>query len=151
MRAVVQRVARAAVTVEGVTVGAIGPGLLVLLGVSHQDTPQDSAALVDKLLGLRIFPDEDDKMNRSVVDTDGAVLVVSQFTLLADIRKGRRPSFTNAAPPRLAAHVVESVVGRIRDAGLTVATGEFGAMMDIDLTNAGPVTIVIDVADGRVQ
>lgn len=151
MRAVVQRVSRAAVTVAGETVGEIGRGLLVLLGVALDDTSADAQALVDKLLGLRIFPDDEDKMNRAVVDVAGSVLVVSQFTLLADIRKGRRPSFTGAAPPEAAAAMVDTVVGLVAEKGVSVATGRFGAMMEVELLNAGPVTIVVDVTEGRVH
>ena len=151
MRAVIQRVARASVTVDDEKVGEVGPGLLLLLGVSHDDGIAEAEALVDKMLGMRIFPDDDLKMNRSVVDIAGSVLVVSQFTLLADVRKGRRPSFTNAAPPEQAATLIDDLVALIADRGVPVATGTFGAMMDVDLLNAGPVTIVIDVADGRVQ
>jgi D-tyrosyl-tRNA(Tyr) deacylase len=151
MRAVVQRVSRASVTVDGEKVGEIGPGLLVLVGVGHQDKEADAQALVDKLLGLRIFPDAADKMNRSVVDVGGSVLVVSQFTLLADVRKGRRPSFAGAAPPREGAAMVQGVVDLIADRGVTVATGRFGAMMEVELLNAGPVTIVVDVSGGRVH
>jgi D-tyrosyl-tRNA(Tyr) deacylase len=151
MRAVVQRVARASVVVADQTVGEIGQGLLVLLGVGHNDSTAEAEALVDKLLGLRIFPDADKRMNLSVVDVGGAVLVVSQFTLLADIRKGRRPSFTGAADPQSAAALVDDVVRLVANSGVSVATGEFGAMMDVELLNAGPVTIVMDVADGRVQ
>lgn len=151
MRAVVQRVSRASVSVADQRVGEIGQGLLVLLGVGHDDGTAEAKALVDKLLGLRIFPDSEDRMNLSVVDVAGSVLVVSQFTLLADIRKGRRPSFTNAAAPDKASALVDVVMSMIRQEGILVATGEFGAMMDVELLNAGPVTIVIDVADGRVQ
>lgn len=151
VKAVIQRVARASVVVHGETVGRIGGGLLVLLGVGHDDTPADATVLVDKLLGLRIFPDHEEKMNRSVVDAEGSVLVVSQFTLLADIRKGRRPSFTGAAAPAAAAAMVDRVVELIESRGINVATGEFGAMMEVELLNSGPVTIVIDVEDGRVQ
>lgn len=151
MRAVIQRVARASVTVEGRVVGEIGPGLLLLLGVGHDDGQAEARALVDKMLGLRIFPDDDQKMNRSVMDVAGSVLVVSQFTLLADVRKGRRPSFTNAAAPGQAAALVDEVVALIAAQGVGVATGSFGAAMNVELLNAGPVTIVIDVAAGRVQ
>ncbi len=151
MRAVIQRVARASVTVDGEVVGEIGPGLLVLLGVADGDNRADGEALVEKLLGLRIFPDEDAKMNLSVVDIAGSVLVVSQFTLLADIRKGRRPSFTGAAPPADAAALVDEVVAMIAARGVNVASGRFGAMMDVELLNVGPVTIIADVSDGRVQ
>lgn len=151
MRAVVQRVNRATVTVAGETVGEINRGLLVLLGVARNDTSVDAQVLVDKLLGLRIFPDAENKMNQSVVDVAGSVLIVSQFTLLADIRKGRRPSFTGAAQPEAAAAIVDTVVGLVAEQGVPVATGRFGAMMEIDLVNAGPVTIVFDVTAGRVH
>lgn len=151
MRAVVQRVAHASVTVGDRVVGVIGPGLLVLLGIGHEDGTAEAVALVDKLLGLRIFPDAERRMNLSVTDIEGEVLVVSQFTLLADIRKGRRPSFTEAADPAIAAALVGEVVAMISGRGVTVATGEFGAMMNVELLNSGPVTIVVDVADGRVQ
>ena len=151
MRAVVQRVAHASVVVDSETVGEIGTGLVVLLGVAPEDRPADAVALVDKLLGLRIFSDEAGKMNLSVLDVGGEVLVVSQFTLLADIRKGRRPSFAGAAAPEPAAKMVDLVVGLIADRGVKSATGQFGAMMDVELLNSGPVTIVIDVSDGRVQ
>ena len=146
-----QRVSRATVRVGGETVGEIGRGLLVLLGVAHDDTPADANVLVDKLLGLRVFPDDEDKMNRSVVDVDGAVLLVSQFTLLANVRKGRRPSFTGAATPKAAAAMVDTAVDLIVEHGVPVATGRFGAMMEVELLNAGPVTIVVDVTDGRVH
>ncbi len=151
MRAVVQRVDRAAVIVAGETVGEIRRGLLVLLGVAPEDTRADAQALVDKLLGLRIFPDDREKMNRSVVDVAGSVLVVSQFTLLADIRKGRRPSFAGAAAPETATAMVDTVIGLLAEQGVPVATGRFGAMMEVELVNAGPVTIVIDVSGGRVH
>ena len=151
MKAVIQRVARASVTVDDQRIGEIGSGLLLLLGVTHGDGLGEAQALVDKMLGLRIFPDDEQKMNRSVVDIGGSVLVVSQFTLLADVRKGRRPSFTEAAPPEQAAALVDEVVAMIGARGVDVATGSFGAMMDVELLNAGPVTIVIEAAGGRVQ
>jgi D-tyrosyl-tRNA(Tyr) deacylase len=151
MRAVVQRVSRATVDIGGDEVASIGSGLLVLLGVGHGDGQADAEALVAKLLGLRIFPDDHNKMNLSIVETGGSVLVVSQFTLLANIRKGRRPSFTDAAPPDLASRLADLVADLIARQGVVVATGRFGAMMDVELLNSGPVTIVIDVADGRVQ
>jgi D-tyrosyl-tRNA(Tyr) deacylase len=137
--------------VDGETVGEIGNGLLVLLGVGHADGEAEARALADKLLGLRIFSDDELRMNLSVMDVGGAVLVVSQFTLLADIRKGRRPSFTGAAQPEDATKMVNRVVDHIRAGGVDVATGRFGAMMDVELINSGPVTIVMDVFDGRVQ
>jgi len=151
MRAVIQRVAAASVDVEDRRVGEIGNGLLALIGVGHDDGTAEAQALVDKMLGLRIFPDEDDKMNRSVVDAGGSVLIVSQFTLLADVRKGRRPSFTKAAPPAKAAALVDEVIALIAAQGVRAESGEFGAMMNVELVNSGPVTIVIDVADGKVQ
>ena len=150
-RAVIQRVARASVTVDGEVVGRIGQGLLALVGVGHDDGEPDAAALVAKMLGLRIFPDSRDKMNLSVEEIGGEVLVVSQFTLLADARKGRRPSFTAAAEPARAAAMVDRVVALIREGGVEVKTGTFGAMMEVELLNAGPVTIVLDARDGRIQ
>jgi len=151
MRAVVQRVSRASVAVDGRTVGAIGSGLAVLLGVADTDTRGDAKAVADKLVGLRIFADEAGKMNLSVVESGGAVLVISQFTLLADIRKGRRPSFVHAADPEVANPLVDRVAEAIRAHGLEVATGEFGAHMAVDLVNDGPVTIVVETVDGRIQ
>jgi D-tyrosyl-tRNA(Tyr) deacylase len=147
---VVQRVSRAEVRVEGRPVGAIGPGLVVLVGVALEDTAAEADVLADRLAGLRIFRDEEGRMNRSVAETSGGVLVVSQFTLLADARKGRRPSFTGAAPPERAAPLVRQVAQRLGEAGLAVAEGSFGAMMEVDLVNDGPVTIVLDVVAGRV-
>lgn len=146
-----QRVGRASVVVDGEMVGEIGPGLLVLLGVGHDDGEAEARALVEKLLGLRIFPDDEMRMNLCVADVGGAVLVVSQFTLLADIRRGRRPSFTGAAQPEAATEIVDRVVELVRAEGIEVAAGRFGAMMDVASLNSGPVTIVMDVVDGRVQ
>src|SRR3954451_20278287 len=143
MRAVCQRVSRASVTVKGEGVGEIGPGWMVLLGVGPTDTEQTAARIADKIVGLRVFEDEAGKMNLSVLDVGGEVLVVSQFTLYADTSRGRRPGFTNAAPPAIAEPLVERVVALIRERGLTVATGRFGAMMDVELVNHGPVTIVL--------
>lgn len=151
MRAVVQRVSEASVVVDGDVVGAIGPGLLVLVGVHRDDDGADVAALAAKLVSLRIFRDDDGLMNRSVRDVGGAVLVVSQFTLYGSVKKGRRPSFTDAALPELAAPLVDAVVAAIATAGVPVATGRFGAMMDVTLVNDGPVTLVVDVVGGRVQ
>jgi D-aminoacyl-tRNA deacylase len=150
MRAVIQRVARARVTVESDTVGEIGRGLLVLVGVAPGDDADDIAVLGDKLAGLRIFADDDGRMNRSVQDVEGGILVVSQFTLYGDTRKGRRPSFVGAAPPEEAEPLVEMLVERLRTLGVTVATGRFGAMMAVDLLNDGPVTLVVNVQDGRI-
>ena len=150
MRAVVQRVSEADVVVEGAVVGSIGRGLLVLVAVAPGDTERDAAALADKLIGLRIFRDENDKMNLSVVDVGGGVLVISQFTLYGDTRRGRRPSFVGAAAPEHAEPLVEAVVATIAAAGLSTATGRFGAAMEVRLTNDGPVTLVLEVSDGRV-
>jgi D-aminoacyl-tRNA deacylase len=144
MRAVIQRVAGAAVRVNGEEVGRIGPGLVVLLGVAPQDGPSEVAWMVRKLAEIRIFADADGKMNRSVEEIAGGVLLVSQFTLFGDAQKGRRPSFIGAAPPAIAAPLVDAVGDGLRSRGLTVATGRFGAMMDVALTNQGPVTLILD-------
>ena len=145
MRAVVQRVSSARVTVAGETTGEIGPGLLVLLGVGHADTEADARWLAEKLCALRVFEDADGRMNRSVVDVAGGVLVVSQFTLLASTRKGTRPSFNDAARPELAIPLYEAFNGFAGAAlGRPVATGRFAARMDVALVNDGPVTLVID-------
>jgi D-tyrosyl-tRNA(Tyr) deacylase len=143
MRAVCQRVSRASVTVDRETVGEIGLGWLVLLGVGPRDDDATAARMADKIVGLRVFEDEAGKMNRSVLDVGGAVLLVSQFTLYADTSRGRRPGFTGAAPPAVAEPLVERVAELIRERGLTVATGRFGALMDVSLTNHGPVTILL--------
>jgi D-tyrosyl-tRNA(Tyr) deacylase len=144
MRAVVQRVKRCRVTVDGNTTGEIGPGLLVLLGVSKTDTEAAADYLVEKILGLRIFEDAEEKMNLSVQDAGGAVLVVSQFTLYGDTRRGRRPSFDAAARPEEAKRLYEYFVARVRAAGLRCETGQFQAMMEVELVNSGPVTILVD-------
>jgi len=144
MRAVIQRVQKSSVTVDGHVVGSIGPGLLVLLGVAGNDEQKDAAFLANKITGLRIFEDDAGKMNRSVADTGGGVLVVSQFTLLADCRKGRRPSFVQAAEPRKAEALYLAFVEAVKSLGLPTATGTFGAMMDVSLVNDGPVTFVIE-------
>ena len=144
MRAVVQRVTEARVDVEGLTVGDIDAGLLVLLGVSSDDSHEDAEYLVEKIAHLRIFTDEEGKMNRSVIETGGAVLVVSQFTLYGDVRRGRRPSYSDAAPPDLANSLYEYFVEQLRLSGLKVETGVFQAMMKVTLTNDGPVTILLD-------
>lgn len=151
MRAVLQRVARAVVTVDGDVVGEIGRGLLLLVGVAHGDGEGEANALVDKVLGLRIFPDAEGRMNLSVADAGGSVLLVSQFTLLADIRRGRRPSFTDAADPDVAEPIIETMASRLAAAGIQVATGLFGAKMAVELVNDGPVTIVAEVSEGRVR
>ena len=144
MRAVVQRVRRARVDVEGRAVGEVGPGLLVFLGVGHNDSEKDCDYLAGKIAHLRIFSDEQGLMNRSVLETGGEVLVVSQFTLWGDCVKGRRPSFTRAAPPEKARLLYEHVTRLLREKGLKVATGVFQEMMEVDLVNDGPVTILLD-------
>jgi len=144
MRAVVQRVTEARVEVGGQIVGDINAGLLVLLGVSSDDTNEDAEYLVEKTAHLRIFSDDDGKMNLSVTETGGAVLVVSQFTLYGDVRRGRRPSYSDAAPPELANSLYEYFVEQLRLCGLQVETGVFQAMMKVTLTNDGPVTILLD-------
>ena len=146
MRAVVQRVSRAKVTVNGEITGEIGSGLLVLLGVGIGDTRSDIEYLADKIIGLRIFEDTGGKMNLSVVDIGGAVLAVSQFTLYGDVRRGKRPSFDAAAPPQQARELYDYFVERIRAAGLRCETGRFQEMMQVELVNEGPVTILLDSA-----
>lgn len=150
MRAVVQRVAGASVRVADSLVARIDDGLLVLLGVIDGDTDDDAAAMAAKVTDLRIFGDDQGRMNRSVLDIGGQVLVVSQFTLAADVRRGRRPSFTSAASPETAAPVIEAFGAALEAHGIPVASGVFGAMMEVASVNSGPVTIVIDVRDGRV-
>ena len=144
MRAVVQRVTSARVTVDGRVTGEIGAGLLVLVGVDQHDGPADVQYLAAKIRDLRIFADAEGKMNRSVLETGGSVLVVSQFTLSGDARNGRRPSFATAAPPQIARALYEEVVRELTASGLHVATGEFQAMMQVSLVNDGPVTILLD-------
>jgi D-tyrosyl-tRNA(Tyr) deacylase len=144
MRVVVQRVSRASVTIEGSVVGAIGPGLLVLAGFTSTDDQSRIDWIAEKLTGLRIFEDENRKMNRSVLDVGGAMLVVSQFTLYGDVSRGRRPSFVDAAPPEDAIPMYEAFVAALRGRNVPVETGEFGAMMEVELVNDGPVTLVIE-------
>lgn len=144
MRAVVQRVTSASVVVEERTVGAIDEGLLILLGVSREDTSKDVAYTAEKIANLRIFEDDTGKMNQSLLNMGGSALVVSQFTLYGDVRKGRRPSFDGAAPPAMANALYEEFVEAMKDLGLTVATGIFQADMKVSLTNDGPVTIIVD-------
>ena len=144
MRAVVQRVSEASVRVDGRVVGRIGPGLLVLLGVGRGDGEADVGLLAEKVVHLRIFPDDAGQMNRSVLDAGGELLVVSQFTLYGDVRKGRRPAFDGAAAPDAARGLYEAVVRELRSSGLPVATGEFQAMMQVELVNDGPVTVLVD-------
>ncbi len=150
MRAVVQRVSEAAVDVDGRTVGAVGRGFLVLVGATHSDTEADAMAIADKIAGLRVFTDADGLMNRSLLDVDGGCLVVSQFTLYGSTRKGRRPSFTDAARPELAEPLVDMVAARLGSHGIPVNTGVFGALMKVSLVNDGPVTLIVETADGRV-
>lgn len=144
MRAVVQRVSRCRVTVDGKTVGEIGAGLLVLLGIAKGDAEPAADYLVEKILGLRIFEDVEGKMNLSVRDSGGGVLVVSQFTLHGDVRRGKRPSFDAAARPEEAKRLYEYFVAKVRAAGLQCETGQFQAMMEVELVNSGPVTILLD-------
>ena len=144
MRAVVQRVSRAKVTVNGSISGEIGFGLLVLLGVGQADAEADATYLAEKIAGLRVFEDEDGKMNRSVQQAGGSVLAVSQFTLYGDVRRGKRPSFDAAAPPDHARRLYEFFVERVREAGLRCETGRFQEMMQVELVNEGPVTILLD-------
>jgi D-tyrosyl-tRNA(Tyr) deacylase len=144
MRAVVQRVSRCRVTVEGGSTGEIGAGLLVLLGVSKADDESAADYLVEKITGLRIFEDAEGKMNLPVQEAGGAVLVVSQFTLYGDVRRGRRPSFDAAARPEEARRLYEYFVARVRATGLRCETGRFQAMMEVELVNSGPVTILVD-------
>jgi D-tyrosyl-tRNA(Tyr) deacylase len=144
MRAVVQRSGRAAVTIDGRVAGEIESGVVVLVGVAPEDGDSEAKWLADKVANLRIFHDDDGKMNRSLLDIAGAALVVSQFTLYGDARKGRRPSFIRAAQGPDAERIYEKVIAELRALGITVASGEFGAMMDVALTNEGPVTILLD-------
>ena len=144
MRAVVQRVSRAAVCADSRTVGEIGKGLMVLLGVAVGDTTETAAHMAEKVATLRIFPDAEGKMNLSVCDIQGGVLAVSQFTLLGDARKGRRPSFIRAAPPEIAEPLYEAFLSALRVHGLRAASGVFRAMMEVELVNDGPVTILLD-------
>lgn len=144
MRVVVQRVSEARVEVDGAVIGSIGCGLVVLVGVGQGDTEAEADYLAAKVVGLRVFPDDSDKMNRSVADCGGALLVVSQFTLYGDCRKGRRPSFDGAAAPDQAKRLYEYFVARVRAAGLRVETGIFQASMALHLVNDGPVTLILD-------
>jgi D-aminoacyl-tRNA deacylase len=144
LRAVVQRVSRAQVSVGDEIVGKIGPGLLVLISVARTDTESDADYLATKITGLRVFEDENGKMNLSVLEVCGAVLAVSQFTLYGDVRKGKRPSFDEAAPPQVANELYQYFVQKIRDAGIPCETGRFQATMKVELVNEGPVTILLD-------
>lgn len=144
MRACVQRVSRASVTVDGNIVGRIDRGLLVLLGVGREDVDEDAHYLADKIVELRIFEDEQGKMNRSLLESGGAMLVVSQFTLYGDCRKGRRPSFVEAAPPELGQQLYEAFTAAVAARGVKVETGQFRAHMDVELVNDGPVTLLVE-------
>jgi len=144
MRAVVQRVTQARVRIGGEMVGEVGTGLLVFLGVTHADTPADAKWLAEKIAGLRIFADADGKMNRDVTEAGGGILVVSQFTLYGDCKKGRRPSFIDAAGPDTAIPLYEAFVNGLRALGIPTATGRFGAMMQVELVNDGPVTLIVE-------
>lgn len=144
MRAVVQRVSQARVSVDGETTGAINRGFLVLLGVAASDTRDDALSLAQKIVSLRVFEDDQGKMNLALADVDGDMLVVSQFTLLGDCRKGRRPSFDQAARPDLARELYEAFVATVRDLGIAVETGRFQEHMLVELTNDGPVTLLLD-------
>ncbi|HLR72727.1 MAG TPA: D-aminoacyl-tRNA deacylase [Pseudogracilibacillus sp.] len=150
MRAVVQRAKKASVTVDGEIIGSINHGLVVLLGVTDTDTEKDMLAIVQKLIHLRIFEDDAGKMNESLMDKTGSILSVSQFTLFADIQKGRRPSFIKAAPPEKALALYDAFNQELVNNGVHVETGEFGAMMDVELINDGPVTIIIETKEGKV-
>jgi len=144
MRAVVQRVSRARVVVDQEVVGQIGRGLVVLLGVARGDTVEQARWLADKIVGLRVFADDEGKMNRCLADVGGEALVVSQFTLYGDCQKGRRPSFIDAAPPEIAIPLYEEFLVAVRALGIPTATGRFGAMMQVELVNDGPVTLILE-------
>jgi len=150
VRVVLQRVTKASVVVAGETVAAIGSGFLALVGVGDEDTDADADVVAAKVAGLRVFSDSDGRFNESLADAGGAVLVVSQFTLLGDVRRGRRPSFSKAAAPEVAEPLVDRFADGLRGAGIEVATGVFGAMMQVRLVNDGPVTLVIDAGGGRI-
>ncbi|MBM4446888.1 MAG: D-tyrosyl-tRNA(Tyr) deacylase [Chloroflexi bacterium] len=147
MKALVQRVTKASVSVNGEVVGEIGRGLVVLVGVARGDTERDAAYLAEKMTSLRVFADEASKFNLSVLETKGEVLIISQFTLLADTRKGRRPSFEEAAPPEQAEALINFLIGRVRDTGLKVETGRFQQHMLVEIYNDGPVTISLNSKD----
>ncbi|UCD31582.1 MAG: D-tyrosyl-tRNA(Tyr) deacylase [Desulfobacterales bacterium] len=144
MRAVIQRVKSSSVVVDDEVIGNIGNGLLVFLGVAKTDKPHDAEYLAEKIVNLRIFEDDNSKMNRSLLDIGGEMLVVSQFTLLGDCKKGRRPSFVNAAEPNTASKLYEQFVVKVREKGVLVKTGRFRALMDVSLTNYGPVTLILE-------
>ena len=147
MRALIQRVSRASVSVDGETVGRIGSGLAVLIGIAREDSQAQIGYIVNKTVNLRIFPDSDGKFDRSALDVGAELLAISQFTLYADTRRGRRPGFSQAAPPNEAAAIFESVLTAFRETGLTVQTGRFQAHMTVEIVNDGPVTIMLDSDD----
>ena len=149
MRAVVQRVSSGSVTIDGKVVGKIGKGLVILLGVKNGDTEAEAKFVADKCANLRIFADEDNKFNLSAKDVGGEMLVISQFTLYGDTRKGRRPSFVEAAPPEVSKPLYEKFVEYLKENGLKVATGEFGAMMLVEINNDGPVTIIVESKESK--
>ncbi|MGH3650159.1 MAG: D-aminoacyl-tRNA deacylase [Acidimicrobiia bacterium] len=151
MRVVLQRVSHASVSVDGETVASIGRGLCLLVGIEPGDGEPEVTALVDKVAGLRVFGDDAGKMNLSLVDVGGEVLVVSQFTLLGEVRKGRRPSFTGAASPETAAPLIDSIVEGFRRTGIDASQGVFGARMTVELANEGPVTLIMEVREGRAS
>lgn len=150
MRIVLQRVSRASVRVDGKTTGSVESGLLILIAIGAADLAEDVDHAVEKVANLRIFPDEQSLMNRSLRETGGSALVVSQFTLLADVHKGRRPSFIAAAAPEVAEPLVDRFVAMLKEAGIRTETGIFGAAMEVELVNDGPVTILLEVSEGRV-
>ena len=147
MRAVLTRVKNASVTVDGKVIGRIGPGFLILLGITHEDTEAQAVKLADKLMGLRIFEDADGKSNLSLRDVDGALLLISQFTLYADCKKGKRPSFFKAGEPHMANDLYEYIIRKCKEEVRDVERGEFGAMMHVELLNEGPFTIILDSAE----
>ena len=144
MRIVLQRVSRASVTVEGEITGSIGPGYVLLVAAGHQDTPEQITWLADKIVGLRVFDDDEGKMNRPLAEVGGEILVVSQFTLYGDVRKGRRPSWLGAAEPEVGEQRVEAFARALEERGVRVGRGRFGARMEVDLVNDGPVTLILD-------
>lgn len=150
MKVVIQRAKNASVTVNEKQIGAIDFGFVVLVGVTEEDSLKDVESIVNKMIHLRIFEDDDGKMNRSLIDVEGSILSISQFTLYADTRKGRRPSFIKAAHPDKAIELYEIFNEKLRENKIDVATGEFGAMMDVKLTNVGPVTIILETKDGQI-
>jgi D-tyrosyl-tRNA(Tyr) deacylase len=151
VRIVMQRVSRASVTVDGSVAGSIGPGLLLLIGIEPTDTDDDVDRAVEKVVNTRIFADDEGRMNLSLLETGGSALVVSQFTLLGDVRRGRRPSFVGAAPPDTAEPKVERMVEGLRASGVRTETGVFGAAMEVELVNSGPVTLVMTISQGTVR